>query len=185
VNGEDELISEFRAEVRTHKPELADELDDCRIQHLGNVVGVTPRYGDIRYLQIHLEFLISCTQRIFGPDTLFGFVEPPTEPDEDEVDDDRQTQPENDLGAVRNNANSDNKTSPAARPPVKTTATRIVDDSTAPASHITAPQTSRVGAARLSNGVVPQPNRATRRRVQHDRAKVVETLHRFCRSGDA
>jgi hypothetical protein len=40
-------------------------------------------------------------------------------------------------------------------------------------------------SAALSNRVPPaQPNRAARRRARHDREKVEQTLHRFCRNGD-
>jgi hypothetical protein len=60
------------------------------------------------------------------------------------------------------------------------------DDSKKPS---TSPQTAsgssaRKAAATTNHAPPVQLNRATRRRAQHDLAKIEQTLHRFCRNGD-
>jgi hypothetical protein len=70
---------------------------------------------------------------------------------------------------------------------LKNDASPVVAEPVADETRANAAQPSREKSLALTNGGVPpaQPIRAARRRAQHDREKIEQTLHRFCRNGGA
>jgi hypothetical protein len=91
---------------------------------------------------------------------------------------------------ARSNAAGTSKNPSPAKPPAQPAPSLAVAGSNtngqqAP-SHGTTPQPSRQTDEALKHHALPaQPNRAARRRLQHDVTKMEQTLRRFCRDGDA